>query len=86
MQVSALMDDRVFADVEDLAVVDTQGRPSDFLFAIGPLLKGTLWETTAVPELRAQAHQVAKALRAADQRPQPDWAQETPANLVEYYI
>ncbi len=70
----------------DFAVVGNQGRPSDFLFAIGPLLKGTLWETTAVPELRAQAHQVARALLADDQRHQPDWVQETPANLVEYYI
>jgi uncharacterized NAD(P)/FAD-binding protein YdhS len=70
----------------DFAVVDSQGQPSDFLFAIGPLLKGTLWETTAVPELRAQAHQVAKGLLADDQRHQPDWVQETPENLVEYYI
>ncbi len=70
----------------DFAVVGNEGRASDYLFAIGPLLRGTLWETTAVPELRAQAHQVAKALLAVDQRRQPDWAQETPANLVEYYI
>jgi uncharacterized NAD(P)/FAD-binding protein YdhS len=70
----------------DFAVVDHQGRPSDFLFAIGPPLRGTLWETTAVPELRAQAHQVAQALLAHDQPHQPDWVQETPANLVEYYI
>jgi uncharacterized NAD(P)/FAD-binding protein YdhS len=70
----------------DFAVVDQEGRPSDFLFAIGHLLKGTLWETTAVPELRAQALHVAQALLARDQRHQPDWAQETPANLVEYYI
>jgi uncharacterized NAD(P)/FAD-binding protein YdhS len=70
----------------DFAVVDQDGRPSDFLFAIGPLLKGTLWETTAVPELRAQTHQVATALLAVDQLHQPDWVQETPANLVEYYI
>jgi uncharacterized NAD(P)/FAD-binding protein YdhS len=49
-------------------------------------LKGTLWETTAVPELRAQALHVAQALLARNQRHQPDWAQETPANLVEYYI
>jgi uncharacterized NAD(P)/FAD-binding protein YdhS len=70
----------------DYTVVDNQGRPSDFLFAIGPLLKGTLWETTAVPELRAQAHQVAKALLADVQPGRPDWAQETPADLVEYYI
>ncbi len=70
----------------DFAVVDQEGRPSDFLFAIGSLLKGTLWETTAVPELRAQTHQVAQALLADDQRHQPDWVQETPADLVEYYI
>jgi len=70
----------------DFAVVNQDGRPSDFLFAIGPLLKGTLWETTAVPELRAQALQVAQALLAHDQPSQPDWAQETPANHVEYYI
>jgi uncharacterized NAD(P)/FAD-binding protein YdhS len=70
----------------DFAVVDNQGRASDFLFAIGPLLKGTLWETTAVPELRSQAYQVAKALTTHGQRHEPDWVQETPENLVEYYI
>jgi uncharacterized NAD(P)/FAD-binding protein YdhS len=70
----------------DFAVVDQHGQPSDWLFAIGPLLKGTLWETTAVPELRAQTHQVAQALLARVQAHHPDWVQETPANLVEYYI
>ena len=55
-------------------------------FAIGPLLKGTRWETTAVPELRSQAYQLAKALITHDQRHEPDWVQETPENLVEYYI
>jgi uncharacterized NAD(P)/FAD-binding protein YdhS len=70
----------------DFAVVDNKGRASDFLFAIGPLLKGTLWETTAVPELRSQAYQIAKALITRDQRHEPDWVQETPENLVEYYI
>jgi uncharacterized NAD(P)/FAD-binding protein YdhS len=70
----------------DFAVVNEDGHASHCLFAIGPLLRGTLWETTAVPELRAQADQVAKALVADDQRHQPDWIQETPENLVEYYI
>ena len=36
----------------DFATVDQEGRPSAFLFALGPLLKGTLWETTAVPNPR----------------------------------
>jgi uncharacterized NAD(P)/FAD-binding protein YdhS len=70
----------------DFAVVDVEGRASDFLFAIGPMLKGTLWETTAVPELRSQAFQIAKAMIADDQSRQPDWLRETPENLVEYYI
>jgi uncharacterized NAD(P)/FAD-binding protein YdhS len=70
----------------DFAVVDKEGRASDFLFAIGPLLKGTLWETTAVPELRSQAFQIAKALITHEERHEPHWVQETPENLVEYYI
>jgi uncharacterized NAD(P)/FAD-binding protein YdhS len=70
----------------DFAVVNDQGRPSGFLFALGSLLKGTLWETTAVPELRAQALQMARALLADDQRQHSEWAPETPENLLEYYI
>ena len=31
-------------------------------FAIGPLRRGELWETTAVPEIRAQAHALAQRL------------------------
>jgi len=34
------------------------------LFALGPLLKGTLWETTAVPEIREQAAGLAARLLA----------------------
>jgi uncharacterized NAD(P)/FAD-binding protein YdhS len=70
----------------DFAVVNDQGLPSDFLYAIGSLLKGTLWETTAVPELRAQALQVAKTLLADEELERSEWAQETPENLIEYYI
>jgi uncharacterized NAD(P)/FAD-binding protein YdhS len=39
----------------DGAVLDAQGTPSDRIFALGPVRKGGLWETTAVPELRGQA-------------------------------
>jgi uncharacterized NAD(P)/FAD-binding protein YdhS len=70
----------------DFAVVDRTGQPSDFLFAIGPLLKGTLWETTAVPELRAQAYQVVQTFLADEELGREDWMQETPANLIEYCI
>jgi uncharacterized NAD(P)/FAD-binding protein YdhS len=46
----------------DFAVVGRSGRRSPFLYAIGPLLRGTLWETVAVPELRGQAMRVAQVL------------------------
>jgi uncharacterized NAD(P)/FAD-binding protein YdhS len=32
------------------------------LYAVGPPRKGTLWESTAIPEIRAQAAQVAAAV------------------------
>ncbi|GAA3660417.1 FAD/NAD(P)-binding protein [Nonomuraea antimicrobica] len=46
----------------DGALLDASGRPSARLFALGPLLRGTLYETTAVPELRAQAAALAPRL------------------------
>lgn len=46
----------------DHTVLDRDGRRSDFLLALGPLLRGTLWETVAVPELRVQARRVAETL------------------------
>jgi len=49
----------------DFAVPDREGNMSEFLFAIGPLMKGSLWETTAVPELRGQAMRVAEVMLEA---------------------
>jgi uncharacterized NAD(P)/FAD-binding protein YdhS len=46
------------------ALVDKQGETSGEIFAIGPLRKGRAWETTAVPEIRAQAVEVAEAILA----------------------
>ncbi|MCP4174202.1 MAG: hypothetical protein GY758_25915, partial [Fuerstiella sp.] len=65
---------------EDYAAVAEDNDASRRIFAIGPLLRGTLWETTAVPELRAQAMRVAEIL-----------LERTPAiveqdDLIEYYI
>jgi uncharacterized NAD(P)/FAD-binding protein YdhS len=39
----------------DGALVDAHGREHDTLFTLGPLRRGELWETTAIPEIRAQA-------------------------------
>jgi uncharacterized NAD(P)/FAD-binding protein YdhS len=44
----------------DGSVVNAQDSPSRSLFAIGPVRKGSLWETTAVPELRQQASALAE--------------------------
>lgn len=47
---------------ENGALLDVNGRSSHALFTIGPPRKGCLWETTAVPEIRAQAAQLAEHL------------------------
>jgi uncharacterized NAD(P)/FAD-binding protein YdhS len=44
------------------ALVGADGRVSSHLFAIGPLRKGRLWETTAIPEIRQQAAELAAML------------------------
>ncbi len=46
----------------NFAVQDVSGNKSDVMFGIGPLMKGSLWETTAVPELRGQALRAAEIL------------------------
>lgn len=46
----------------DGAVVGADGAVVEGLFAVGPSRKGTLWESTAIPEIRAQAAQVATAV------------------------
>lgn len=44
---------------DDYAVVNRAGVPSSVLFALGPPIRGALWETTAVPDLRKQCEQLA---------------------------
>lgn len=43
-------------------LVDSTGRTSAPVWALGALLRGDLWESTAVPEIRAQAHSLATAV------------------------
>jgi uncharacterized NAD(P)/FAD-binding protein YdhS len=42
------------------ALLDARGAPSQSLYAIGSIRKGSLWESIAVPELRVQASQLAE--------------------------
>jgi uncharacterized NAD(P)/FAD-binding protein YdhS len=48
-------------------VVGQNGEVTDVIYTLGTALKGTLWETTAIPEIRAQARQLAEIL-LSDQR------------------
>jgi len=47
------------------ALLDREGRASETLFHVGPLLKADFWESTAVPELRVHAARLAAHLRGA---------------------
>ncbi|MCE2928337.1 MAG: FAD/NAD(P)-binding protein [Candidatus Caenarcaniphilales bacterium] len=44
------------------ALIDDDGNISNILYTLGPPLKGKLWESTAVPEIRVQAKNLAQSL------------------------
>lgn len=44
---------------ESGCIIKSDGEISDSFFTLGSLLKGKLWESTAVPELRLQAEKLA---------------------------
>jgi len=50
----------------DGALIDAHGEVSQVLYAIGPVRKGSLWETIAVPELRVQASEMATLVLGAE--------------------
>lgn len=50
------------AATPDGQVKDSAGDVVDGLYAVGPPRKGILWESTAIPEIRTQAAQVARAV------------------------
>lgn len=57
---------RLGLDVDDTGrLIDAQGRINPRLWTIGAMRRGRLWETTAVPEIRAQAVTLATALVGA---------------------
>jgi len=52
-------------DVDDACrAIGTDGRASETLSAIGPVTRGTFWESVAVPDIREQAERVAERLSA----------------------
>ena len=45
----------------DGVLLDPHGQPVAGMYAVGPPRKGILWESTAIPEIRTQAAEVARA-------------------------
>ena len=73
----------------DFTVITRDGKRSEWLLAIGPLLRGTLWESIAVPELRGQALRVAQTLldeNSAPSAPAARWAEAAEPATLEYCI
>ena len=44
----------------DGRLVGRDGQASSLLFTLGPPLRGVLWESTAIPEIRVQAAALAR--------------------------
>jgi uncharacterized NAD(P)/FAD-binding protein YdhS len=65
----------------DYTIIDRDGKRSGIFLALGPLLRGTLWETIAVPELRGQARRTAETLLD-----HPATSAERETVMMEYMI
>jgi uncharacterized NAD(P)/FAD-binding protein YdhS len=72
----------------DFVVLEPGGGRSKHLLALGPPLKGALWETTAVPELRNQAFRVAEVIVAQlhVKRAEVREVAESYSDVIEYSI
>ncbi|MEZ0297617.1 MAG: FAD/NAD(P)-binding protein [Candidatus Methylacidiphilales bacterium] len=74
----------------DFGVKDMYGNISQTIYATGTLLKGTLWESSAVPELRSQTFRLAEMLvRELDMDRDPlaePRISEALQDVIEYWI
>ncbi len=52
------------ADPATLRVVDAEGSTDRPVWALGPILRGVLWETIAIPEIRVEAATIAEGILA----------------------
>ena len=65
MAKGAIKNDRLNLGIDatpDGKIINCEGKISDKIFAVGTALKGVLWESTAMPEIRAQTYKLALAL------------------------
>lgn len=51
-----------FETAQNGLIIDSYGNISNWLYTLGPPRKGDLWETTAVPEIRVQAFNLAQEI------------------------
>jgi uncharacterized NAD(P)/FAD-binding protein YdhS len=72
----------------NFSVVDQHQNSSGNIFALGSLLRGTLWETTAVPELRSQTFRLAETIarQLAKDATEKSSISEVVENVLEYSI
>jgi uncharacterized NAD(P)/FAD-binding protein YdhS len=68
----------------DLTAVDRAGERSRHFLGLGSILKGTLWESTAVPELRQQAFRVAQTIATELAAPLAEVA--SPAAVLQPFV
>jgi uncharacterized NAD(P)/FAD-binding protein YdhS len=47
---------------QECRTLGADGAPSDSLYAIGPMTRGTFWESVAIPDIRTQAARVAERI------------------------
>jgi uncharacterized NAD(P)/FAD-binding protein YdhS len=55
----------VDVDIETYRLLDAGGRASRPLYALGPIIRGAVWETIAVPEIRQEAAAIADDILAS---------------------
>jgi uncharacterized NAD(P)/FAD-binding protein YdhS len=63
-----------------LQAVGGVGQPTPNLWAVGPLVRGALWECTAVPDIRAHAERAARAVATSLHLKRPDHARPAVAH------
>ncbi len=68
---------------EDGAVIDAAGSKSNVLYTLGPPLKGRLWESVAVPEIRVQIAELAAKLTDSEPVRSEVLESSAEANLYE---
>jgi uncharacterized NAD(P)/FAD-binding protein YdhS len=56
-------------ETNDCAVIDARGKPSNRLFALGPLTRPAWWEVTAVPEIAMQIDRLVAQLTSQTATP-----------------